>query len=155
MPRFPVIPVLLLALLVAACGGGGSSGDGGAAASAPGAATVTNGEVPPGSSVYFGSAYDPASFGLADRTTKIKVGDPVVAVGRALAPVDGTTVQLKLEAGGKVKPLRAPSAMDNPESATFMVADLTSDNLGPGTWIVSFVNANNRVIASGFLSVAP
>ncbi len=156
MLRFPALSVLILvlALGVAACGGGSSAG-GDAAASVPGAATVTNGEVPPGSSVFFGSAFDPSSFAVADRSARIKAGEPVVAVGRALAPVDGSTVQVRLETSGAAKPLRPPTAMDNPANATFMVADLTSDNLGPGTWIVSFVNSSNRVIASGFLSILP
>ena len=92
-----------------------ASGGGGAAASAAGAAPVANGDIPPGSTVFFGSAYDPSTFAVADKTGKIAQGQtPIVAVGKALAPVDGTGVQVQIAAGGKPKPLRAPVAMDNP-----------------------------------------
>ena len=125
-------------------------------ASAPaGAGTVTGGEIPAGSTVFFGSAYDATTFAVADKTGKIKQGATVVAVGKALAPVDGTGVKLKLEAGGQARPTRAPDAIDNPASATFFASNLTGDNLTPGTWIVSFVNPPGRVLASGFLSVSP
>ena len=154
MPRALAFLFASLVLAVAACGGGGG-GDGGApAASAAGAAPVANGDVPPGSTVFFGSAYDPSTFAVADKTGKVATGTkPLVAVGKALAPVDGTGVQVEIKAGGTSKPLRAPDAMDNPASASFFAVDLSNDNLTPGTWIVQFVNPNGRVIASGFLSV--
>lgn len=158
MPRVLAITVATLALVLAACGGGGGGGDGAgasAAASAPGAAPVTGGAIPPGSTVFFGSAYDPATFAVADKTTKIKVGDKVVAVGKALAPVDGTGVKLELKLNAAAKPLRAPDAMDNPATSEFFASDLSGDGLTAGTWIVSFVNPQGRVLASGFLSVAP
>ncbi|MDQ1324657.1 MAG: hypothetical protein QG587_1993 [Chloroflexota bacterium] len=154
MPRALAILLVTLALVTAACGGGGGSGGGGAAASAAGAAPVADGDIPPGSTVFFGSAYDPSTFAVADKTGKITQGQtPIVAVGKALAPVDGTGVQVQIAAGGKPKPLRAPDAVDNPGSASFFAADLSADNLTPGTWIVSFVNPEGRVLASGFLSV--
>jgi hypothetical protein len=156
MPRVPAILFAILALTLAACGGGNDSGGGGAAASAAGAAPVANGDIPPGSTVFFGSAYDPATFAVADKTGKIAQGQtPIVAVGKALAPVDGTGVQVEIKAGGKPKPLRAPVAMDNPANASFFATDLSGDNLTPGTWIVAFVNPEGRVLASGFLSVGP
>jgi hypothetical protein len=156
MPRVPVILFAILALTLAACGGGGGSGGGGAAASAAGAAPVADGDIPPGSTVFFGSAYDPSTFAVADKTGKIAQGQtPIVAVGKGLAPVDGTGVQVQLTAGGKQKPLRAPDAIDNPASASYFATDLSGDNLTPGTWIVSFVNPDGRVLASGFLSVGP
>jgi len=155
MPRVLAILLVSLALVTAACGGGGSGG-GGAAASAAGAAPVADGDIPPGSTVFFGSAYDPATFAVADKTGKIAQGQtPIVAVGKSLAPVDGTGVQVQIKAGGKPKPLRAPVAMDNPANASFFATDLSGDNLTPGTWIVSFVNPEGRVLASGFLSVGP
>jgi hypothetical protein len=154
MPRALAILLASFALAVAACGGGGTPAGGGGAASAAGAAPVANGDVPPGSSVYFGSAYDPTTFAVADRTGKVAAGaSPLVAVGRALAPVDGTGVQVEIKLNGKAKPLRPPDAMDNPASASFFAVDLSNDNLTPGTWIVQFVNASGRVLASGFLSV--
>jgi hypothetical protein len=157
MPRALAILFATLALVLTACGGGGG-GDGGgasAAASLPGAGSVTNGDTPPGSTVFFGSAYDPATFAVSGKTSRVKLGDAVVAVGKALAPVDGTGVQLELKLNGKAKPKRAPDAMDNPASASFFASDLSGDGLTAGTWIVSFVNAQGRVLASGFLSVAP
>ena len=155
MPRVLAILLVSLALVTAACGGGGSGG-GGAAASAAGAAPVADGDIPPGSTVFFGSAYDPATFAVADKTGKIVQGQtPIVAVGKSLAPVDGTGVQVQIKAGGKPKPLRAPVAMDNPANASFFATDLSGDNLTPGTWIVAFVNPEGRVLASGFLSVGP
>ena len=155
MPRVLAILLVSLALVTAACGGGGSGG-GGAAASAAGAAPVADGDIPPGSTVFFGSAYDPATFAVADKTGKIAQGQtPIVAVGKSLAPVDGAGVQVQIKAGGKPKPLRAPVAMDNPSSASYFATDLSGDNLTPGTWIVAFVNPEGRVLASGFLSVGP
>ncbi|HYO42781.1 MAG TPA: hypothetical protein VES19_06230 [Candidatus Limnocylindrales bacterium] len=156
MPRVLAILFATIALVLAACGGGGGDGAGASpAASIPGATTVTGGDTPPGSTVFFGSAYDPITFAVADKTSRIKPGDPVVAVGKALAPVDGTGVQLELKLNGKAKALRAPDAMDNPTTASFFGSDLSADGLTAGTWIVSFVNAQGRVLASGFLSVAP
>ena len=114
MPRVLAILLAIVALVTAACGGGGGgSGGDGAAASAAGAAPVANGDIPPGSTVFFGSAYDPSSFAVADKTGKIAQGQtPIVAVGKALAPVDGTGVQVQITEGGKSKPLRAPDALD-------------------------------------------
>jgi hypothetical protein len=149
-----VLAVLVLGAVLAGCGpvaGQPAGGGGGGGGEAP----VANGAVPPGSTVYFGSAYDPTTFAVADKSGTAKVGAPIVAVGKALAPVDGSDIKLQLTLNGQSKPLRAPDKMDNPSSASFFASDLSKDNLTPGTWIVSFVNGNNRVIASGFLSVAP
>src|SRR3954471_227313 len=147
-----ILAVLVLGAAISGCGGGAPAGSGNGGA---GAGPVGNGAVPPGSTVYFGSAYDPTTFAVADRSTKAKVGAPLVAVGKALAPVDGTGVQIEIKLNGDAKPLRPPDAMDNPTTATFFASDLSKDNLTPGTWIVSYVNPNGRVLASGFLSVAP
>jgi hypothetical protein len=105
--------------------------------------------------VYFGSAYDPTTFAVADKATTAKVGAPIVAVGKALAPIDGTGIQIQISLNNAAKPLRAPDAIDNPSSASFFASDLTKDGLTPGTWIISFIDASKRVIASGFLTVAP
>jgi hypothetical protein len=151
-----VVAVLVMAAVLGACGGGApAGGGGGGGGDASGAAPVANGAVPPGSTVYFGSAYDPTTFAVADRTTRAKVGAPIVAVGKALAPVDGTGVKIEIKLNATAKPLRPPDAMDNPSSASFFASDLSKDGLTTGTWIVSFVNAGGRVIASGFLSIVP
>src|SRR5262245_4548050 len=105
MPR--VLAVIVLAVIVAACGGGGGAPAGGAP-SAGGQGAVANGAVPAGSTVAFGSAYDPTTFAVADKSTKAKVGAPLVAVGKALAPVDGTGIQIEIKLNGVAKPLRAP-----------------------------------------------
>ena len=101
------------------------------------------------------SAYDPTTYAVADKSTKAKVGAPIVAVGRALAPVDGTGVTIEIKLNGTAKPKRPPDVIDNPTSATFFATDLTKDGLTPGTWIISYINPSNRVLASGFLTVAP
>ncbi len=150
-----ILAVLILGAVVAACGGGAPAGNAGGGGGGAGAAPVANGAVPPGSTVYFGSAYDPTTFAVADKSTKAKVGAPIVAVGKALAPIDGSDIRIEIKLNGNAKPLRPPDAMDNPTSASFFASDLRKDGLTPGTWIVSFVNGSNRVIASGFLSVEP
>jgi hypothetical protein len=151
MPR--ILAMLVLAVALAACGGeatpAGPGGSGG------GQGAVTNGAVPAGSTVAFGSAYDPTTYAVADKSTKAKVGAPLVAVGKALAPVDGSGVKIEIKLNGKAKPLRAPDVIDNPASASFFATDLTADALTPGTWIISYINPNNRVLASGFLTVTP
>lgn len=152
MPR--LVTFVLTALLVVACGGG-APGDGGAQASAPGAAPVGNGDFPAGSSVLFGTAYDPATLAVAGKATKVKQGTPMVAVGRTLAPTDPAGVTVQVGAGGSAKAPRPVTASDNPESAVLFAFDLTGDNLGPGTWIVSFLSPNNRILASGYLTVEP
>ena len=137
-----ILAVLVLAVVLSAASAGGEAAAAGRRrrrrrVRAP---RVTNGAVPPGSSVYFGSAYDPTTFAVADKTTKAKVGAPIVAVGKALAPVDGTGVKIEIKLNGTAKPLRPPDAMDDPTSASFFASDLSKDGLTPGTWIISFVN---------------
>jgi hypothetical protein len=149
------LAILVTVLALAACGGGSSGGNNAPQQSAAGAAPVANGVVPPGSSVYFGSAYDPATFAVADKSSRIKKGSPVVAVGRALAAVDPTGVKVRIESDGQPKPLRPPTTMDNPSSATLFASDLTADALGPGTWIVSYLDSEGRTLASGFLTIIP
>jgi hypothetical protein len=145
--------LVVLAMALAACGGEAPpAGPGG---SVGGQGAVTNGTVPAGSTVAFGSAYDPTTYAVADKSTKAKVGATIVAVGKALAPVDGSGVKIEIKANGVAKPLRAPDVIDNPASASFFATDLTKDGLTPGTWIISYVNPDGRVLASGFLSVAP
>ena len=155
MPRIPRVLVLaVVAVMVVGCGGGGGA-PANAAPSAPGQGAVTNGTIPAGSTVAFGSAYDPTTYAVADKSTKAKVGAPIVAVGRALAPVDGTGVTIEIKLNGTAKPKRPPDVIGNPTSATFFATDLTKDGLTPGTWIISYINPSNRVLASGFLTVAP
>jgi hypothetical protein len=116
---------------------------------------VAGGDLPAGSSVLFGSAYDPATLAVANKATNIKAGSPMVAVGRALAPLAPAGVTVQVGAGGNAKPPRPVTVSDNADKASYFAFDLTPDALAPGTWIVSFVNANGHVLASGYLTVSP
>ena len=117
MPRIPRVLVLaVVAVMVVGCGGGGGA-PANAAPSAPGQGAVTNGEIPAGSTVGFGSAYDPTTYAVADKSTKAKVGAPIVAVGRALAPVDGTGVTIEIKLNGTAKPKRAARRDRQPQRA--------------------------------------
>ena len=153
MPR--ILAVLVVAVLVVGCGGGGGGAPADGAPSAGGQGAVVNGDVPAGSTVAFGSAYDPTTYAVADKATKAKAGSTIVAVGKALAPVDGTGIQIEIKLNGVAKPLRVPDVIDNPASATFFATDLSKDGLTPGTWIVQYINPAKRVIASGFLTITP
>jgi hypothetical protein len=149
-----LVVTLAATLAVAGCGGStsGAGGTGGGATTAP---AVTNGELPAGSSVLFGTAYDPATLAVAGKATNMKSGSTMVAVGRALAPMPAAGVTVVVGAGGSAKPPRPVTVFDNPDSALFFAVDLTADQLGAGTWIVSFVSPDNRIIASGYLTVSP
>jgi hypothetical protein len=149
------VVLAVVAVMVVGCGGGGGGAPADGAASAPGQGAVSNGTIPGGATVAFGSAYDPTTYAVADKSSKAKVGTTIVAVGRALAPVDGSDIMIEIKANGTAKPKRAPDVMDNPASATFFATDLTKDGLTPGTWIISYVNGANRVLASGYLTITP
>jgi hypothetical protein len=162
MSRPLSVVLLAVTIALAACGGGGSTGGGAESSDTAGGSgaaasnTPIGGDIPMGSSVIFGSAWDPASFAVKDKTPKVKQGTaPIVAVGRALAPIDGTGVKVKVEAGGRSKEPRDPDAIDNPAGAQLFAADLSKDGLTAGTWTVSFVTPTGRIVASGFLTVSP
>lgn len=140
---------LLVGLIAAACGGS-SSANGTPGGNAP----AGGGDIPGLSNVLFGSAYDPTSLAVSGKTAEIKAGSPVVAVGRALSPTPATDITVQLSAGGSNRPPMPIAASDNPDNAVMFAVDLTSQNLGPGTWIVSFV-AEGRILASGYLKVTP
>ena len=137
-----------IALLVLGCGdaapaGGGGGGGGGVSAG-----------VPPLAVVWFGSAYDPASFAVTDKTSDVKRGSPVVAVGRLFTARAAEEVSAKVSAGGTVittLPI-APGASGTIEVAA---VDLTPANLGPATYIVSFVDKKGTQLASGKLNIIP
>ena len=140
---------LLVGLIAAACGGS-SPGNGTPGGSAP----AGGGDIPGLSNVLFGTAYDPTSLAVSGKTATIKAGSPVVAVGRSLAPTPAADITVQLSAGGSNRPPMPVAATDNPDNAVLFAVDLTSQNLGPGTWIVSFV-AGGRILASGYLKVTP
>ena len=70
-----------VAALVIGCSGSGSQPPGGGGGGGGG-----TGQLPPVGSVWFGSAFDPASLAVTDRATSLKAGTPMVAVGHFLQP---------------------------------------------------------------------
>jgi hypothetical protein len=157
----PVTATLLLALSVAlaACGGGGDSGaggDGGNGGAAPASIEAPSvvGQLPGIGNVIFGSSYDAATLGVEAPVTNVKQGTtPLVAVGRTLAPLDPAGVTIQIGQGGSAKKPRPVDASDKPDQAQLFAADMSKDNLTPGTWIVSFISKSGRIIASGYLVV--
>jgi hypothetical protein len=138
--------LLVMAWLASGCGGGTTPGGGGGGGGGA--------DLPAPSTVIFGTAYDPASLTVAGKSTSLKAGTPMVAVGRAFTPRPTSGITVQVGSGSNSRPARPVSASNNPESADIFAADLTSDQLGPGTWVISFL-AGGKIIASGFLTVAP
>ena len=135
--------VLLFALVVAGCGSSGGA--------APVGSNVTTG-LPPASAVWFGTAFDPTSLALSDKANTFKAGSPTVAIGTLIAPRSPDQVQVQVEAGGSVKaslPVAAGSV-----GSTF-AADLTPAHLGPGTYLVMFVDAAHKSLASSSITLTP
>jgi hypothetical protein len=139
----------MVALLVAACGGGTPAESGGGGGGGGG------GDLPAPSTVVFGTAYDPASFGVSGKTTTVKAGSTVVAVGRAFTPRPASDIVVQVGSGSTNKPPRPPAATNNPESADIFAFDLTGDALPPGTWVISFTTPAGKIVASGYLTVTP
>lgn len=134
--------ILMIALVVAACGDSPPPAGGG---------NVTT-DKPPISAVWFGSAFDPATLALSDKATSFKAGSPIVAIGTLLATRAAEEVSVKIETSGNVRatiPV-APGGAGN----TFG-ADLTSANLGPGSYLISFVDKTGKAFASASFNVTP
>jgi hypothetical protein len=136
---------VLIALLVVGCGESAPGGGGGG--------NVT-GDLPPLSVVWFGSAFDPSTFALTDKTASVKQGSPLVAVAKLFAPRPAEEVQVWISTGGSVRQ-RLPIAPGPTGTIEAAGADLTSLNLGPATYIVSFVDKKGTILASGNLNVTP
>jgi hypothetical protein len=138
--------LIVMAWLVAACGGstpGGGGGGGGGGGDLPGAPIVI-----------FGTSFDPTGLGVTGKATSLKAGTPMVAVGRAFTARPPSTVTVQVGSGSNSRPPRPVSAAIPADNADLFAADLTQDQLTPGTWVVSFL-AGGRTIASGFLTVTP
>jgi hypothetical protein len=136
--------VLLIALVVAACGDSG-------APAAPGGANVTTG-LPPIAAVWFGTAFDPATLALTDKGNSFKAGTPIVAIGTLVSPRTADQLKARIETSGSIKaelPV-APGSVGN----TFAV-DLTGANLGPGPYLISFVDNNRKNLASASFNITP
>ena len=76
-----------------------------------------------------------------DKGNSFKAGTPIVAVGTLLATRTADQLTVKIENSGSVRATLpvAPNSIDN----TFAV-DLTSANLGPGPYLVSFVDKERK-----------
>ena len=135
---------VFIALVVAACGDPGPPAGGGGG-------NVTT-DLPPISAVYFGSAFDPATLALTDKGTSFKTGTPIVAIGTLLAARAPADVSVKIETSGSVKATLpvAPGGVGN----TYGV-DLTQANLGPGPYLISFVDTQRRSLASASFNITP
>ena len=138
--------LLLVAAVVAGCGGGSGGGGGGGGG---------GGDLPGGALVLFGSSYDPTSLAVANKTTTLKVGAPMVAVGAAFTPRPASEVTVKVSKGSEVRGPFPPTASNNPDSATLFALDLAPLHLDAGTWQVEFFGSTGRSIASGFVTVTP
>ena len=91
---------------------------------------------------------------MTGKTTQLKAGTPMVAVGRAFTARPASQVTVQVGSGSNSRPERPVSASSPADNADLFAADLTGDQLTPGTWVVSFVSGG-RTIASGFLTVTP
>lgn len=134
--------ILMIALVVAACGDPAPPAGGG---------NVTT-DKPPISAVWFGTAFDPASLALTDKATAFKAGSPIVAIGTLLAARPPEEVSVKIETSGNVRatiPV-APGGVGNTYAA-----DLTVANLGPGSYLISFVDRTGKAFASASFNVTP
>ena len=136
---------LVMASLVAACGGGGDGGGGGGGG---------GGDLPAGSTVIFGTAYDATSLAVTGKATSLKAGTPMVAVGRSFSARPAASITVQVGSGSSSRPVRPVSASNNADAADLFATDLSVDQLGPGTWVISFL-AGGKIIASGFLTVTP
>jgi hypothetical protein len=137
--------LVLVVLLLAGCGGspGGDGGGGG------------GGEFPPGNVVWFGTSYDPTSVALIGKATTLKQSTPMAAVARLFTPRSPSTVQVVISSGPTTRRPVPVSAANNGEQSDVFAIDLTNAGLTPNTWIVNFVDAQERILASGFLTVTP
>jgi hypothetical protein len=136
--------VLLITLVVAACGDSGTP-------AGPGGGNVTT-ALPPLSAVWFGTAFDPATLALTDKGSSFKTGTPIVAVGTLVSPRTPDQVKVRIETSGSIKaelPV-APGAV----GSTFAV-DLTTAGLGPGPYLISFIDNNRKNLASASFNVTP
>jgi hypothetical protein len=138
--------VLLVAVLLTACGsssGGGGGGGGGGA----------TGEQPPLSVAWFGTSVD-SNFGIVGRLQSIKSGSPVFVVGHLFPAHDPAEVSVTISIGGSI--VKNVNLLPGAGGSNDVVsADLSGTGLGPGTYIVSFVDPKHTILATGNLSVTP
>ena len=134
---------LVVALLVVACGDPAPAGGGGA--------NVTT-DKPSVSAVWFGTAFDPASLALTDKGSSFKAGTPIVAIGTLLATRAPEEMSVKIETSGNVRATLPVAAV---AVGNTLAVDLTAANLGPGSYLVSFVDKAGKALASASFNVSP
>jgi hypothetical protein len=132
--------------LIIGCSGSGSpppAGGGGGGGT---------GQLPPVGSVWFGSAFDPASLAITDRATTLKAGTPMVAVGHFLQPKPPEDMTVTVSKQQSIIH-RLPVTAGGPAKAFGI--DLTAQKLSPGNHVITFVDKNRRTLAAGTLVVTP
>ncbi len=134
---------LAIALVVAACGDSGPPAAAGA--------NVTT-DKPPITVVWFGTAFDPTSLALTDKGTAFKAGSPIVAIGTLLTSRPPEELAIKIETSGNVK---ATLPVASASVGNTFAADLTSANLGPGSYLISFVDKGGKALASASFNISP
>jgi hypothetical protein len=147
--------VLFVALVLAtavACGdsGGGGGGGGGATGIVGGPGTTVEEALPPASAVWFGTAYDSATMYIYDRASTFPVGSPLVAVGTTFVPLDPASVKVTIEINGSV---RATLPLSPGANGNTLGVDLTSQNFGPGSYLISFKGSSGRPAASAAVTI--
>ena len=139
--------LLIVVALLAGCGGGGdNSGGFGGGAGGPAAG---GGDLPAGSTVIFGTSFDPTSLAVTGKAISLQTGTPMVAVGRAFTPRPASEVTVVVGSGSSNFPAAPVTASNTPDSADLFAYDLTPLKLTPGTWVVEFRGASGRTVASG------
>jgi hypothetical protein len=132
---------------VIGCSGSGSPPPGGGGGGGGG-----TGQLPPVGSVWFGSAFDPATLAVSDRATSLKTGSPMAAVGHFLQPKPPEDMTVTVSKQQSILH-RLPVTGSGPAKAFGI--DLTAQELDPGNYVVTFVDKNRRTLAAGTLVVTP
>ena len=130
----------------------GCSGSGSAAPAGSGAGGGGSGQLPPVGSVWFGSAFDPASLAVSDRATSLKAGTPMAAVGHFLQPKPPEDMTVTVSKQQSILH-RLPVTGSGPAKAFGI--DLTPQELDAGNYVITFVDKNRRTLAAGTLVVTP
>lgn len=139
--------LMLVVVLLAGCGGGTDGGGGGGGGGGA--------EIPPGNVVWFGTSYDPTSFAVIGKAAKLQQGTPMVAVAKLFTARGPGAVQVKITSGSIVRAPVPVSGANNGEQSDLFAFDLAGTGLTPNTWIVSFVDPQQRILASGFITIVP
>jgi hypothetical protein len=137
----------VVAALVIGCSGSGSPPPTGGGGGGGG-----TGQLPPVGSVWFGSAFDPASLAVTDRATSLKAGSPMVAVGHFLQPKPPEDMTVTVSKQQSILH-RLPITAAGPGKAFGI--DLSAQKLDAGNYVVTFVDKNRRTLAAGTLVVTP